>query len=209
MDRIAGQSNGDLGQMAQEMVPGVAAEQGAGFGESGIGRNGVVGVGENGAVGSSENGIVKNTETEMGRVAAQALGRNVSLGFASMSAEQGFMAAEQELGRDERELTRPLEFVGDETKEQVQERLAADDEDLRNEANLPPAGATEAEKALINRDHKIVQKVQDAVTIATAGKVEAIMKQLTFRPGEIAELRQKAMLNMLSGAFNYKFGDGN
>lgn len=209
MDRIAGQSDGDLGQMAQEMVPGMAVERGAGFGEDGVGRDRVVGADGDSAFEAEENSVVKNTRTEIGRGEARALGRNVSLGFASMSAEQGFMAAEQELGRDERELTRPLEFVGDETKEQVQERLAADDEDLRNEANLPPAGATEAEKALINRDHKIVQKVQDAVTIATTGKVEAIMKQPAFRPGEIAELRQKAMLNMLSGAFNYKFGDGN
>lgn len=196
---------GDLEKMATEMVPGAMK---LGNGEPRLGRGDWPGEGD---------GVVENTRTEMGRMGAKALdgsaelnfGVSSDVGWGSMEAARGLAGAERELRRDEQEMVRPTEFVGDETKIQVQERLEADREDLSNEENLPPVGATKAEKALINRDHKIVQKVQDAVTMATAAKVEEILKQPAIRPAEVAKIRQDDMLKMLEGAFNYKFGSGN
>lgn len=196
---------GDLEKMATEMVPGAMKLVN---GEPRSGRGDWLGEGD---------GVVENTRTEMGRMGAKALDGSAGLnfgvspdaGWGPMEAAQGLAGAERELRRDEQEMVRPTEFVGDETKIQVQERLEADREDFRNEENLPPVGATEAERALINRDHKIVQKVQDAVTMATAAKVKEILKQPAIRPAEVAKIRQDDMLKMLEGAFNYKFGSGN
>lgn len=119
------------------------------------------------------------------------------------------LMAQDELERDRQEILNPMEFVGEETEVQTQERLEADEEDLRNEENLAPKGASEAEKALINRDHKIVQKVQDAVTTATVAEVQAITSQPVFRPADVVRAREKGMLEMLRGAFGYEFGSGN
>lgn len=222
MDKVAGQSNGGmkpgewlngtggevLGQPI-EMVPGRSEASGverSGFGASSldIGNKGVL-----------DSGVVKNTRTEAGRMGAMALKGNAQLGFgggpAGMSVAQmgEELMAQDELERDRQEILNPMKFVGEETEVQTQERLEADEEDLRNEENLAPKGASEAEKALINRDHKIVQKVQDAVTTATVAEVQAITSQPVFRPADVVKVREKGMLEMLRGAFGYEFGSGN
>lgn len=165
------------------------------------------------------DGVVKNTRIEMGRMGAAALqgrenlrssGERWSLAEEGLARdEREMLHDERELSRDEREMLRPGEFVGEETALQTRERLAADEEDLRNEANLAPTGATKAERDLLLRDHKIVQQAQDAVTTVAATEVDRIMAQPVFRPAELVKVREEGMLKMLRNAFGYEFGNGN
>lgn len=117
--------------------------------------------------------------------------------------------ARRELRQDERELVHPLESVGQETKLLDEERLEADLEDLRNEENLPPEGASETEKKLIEFQHNVVKKTDTEITAAVKAKAEALMEQPVFNPADLEKLRFQAMVEDLSGADAYKFGQGN
>lgn len=130
-------------------------------------------------------------------------------GVGEMDWAEQMDTARRELRQDERELVHPLESVGQETKLLDEERLEADLEDLRNEENLPPEGASEAEKKLIEFQHSVVKKTDTEITAAVKAKAEALMEQPVFNPANLEKLRFQAMVEDLSGADAYKFGQGN
>ncbi len=111
--------------------------------------------------------------------------------------EQLQQLGEQELARDERELTEAREFVGEESKIQTRERLADDLEDARNEAGMGLAF-----------ENRIVAKNQEGVAKMVAPEVDKLVGQKSFRPSDLERLYRQGV-NTTLGVFNRKIGDRN
>lgn len=81
--------------------------------------------------------------------------------------------------------------VGEESALQIAERRAWDAENIRNEVN--PTRDYEAQ---------IMAKDQNAIAQDVAGKVDMIVRQREFRPGELEMLRMRASKSMLEAYEN-------
>lgn len=135
-----------------------------------------------------EDFVVENTETDVNRSEMQETGRRILTG------EQ---VASSEIVRDEAELERPLEFVGEESAIQRQERLADDAEDLVSE-NGDGLGFVD----------KIVATNQEAIARAIVPEVNKIINRKSFRPAELLSLYRQGT-NKTLGVFNRKIGGRN
>lgn len=168
--------------------------------------------------------VVKNTETGVAGIESRPTGAFRSLGKMMLGGvkhdrqsareltreiESELERGQNELGRDQNELEYPLTHVGEETALLKREREEADLEDLRNEENLPPVGATEAERRLVEFQHSVVKKTDTEITREVKEQVEQILRRPVFNPAELESLRFRAMVADLSGADAYKFGQGN
>lgn len=107
------------------------------------------------------------------------------------------LSAARKVERDEQELTRAQEFVGDESKLQVKEREKDDLEDAQNEAGMGLAF-----------ENRIVAKNQEAVAWMVTPEVDKMVNQKSFRISELERLYRHGV-NTTLGIFNRRIGDRN
>lgn len=115
------------------------------------------------------------TEVEQAPRGQIARERAEQLGWRVLGGENG--EATQEIAQDQAELEHPIEFVGDETPLQVDERLKAQQENSLNE--IDP-----------NRDSgaKRVRRSQEKVARAAMAEVDKMVHQRQFSPLDLVRL---------------------
>lgn len=136
---------------------------------------------------------------EVARAEGQGLGRKV---IASGAAERGRKGkgereAGRELKRDEQELTEAEDFVGEESSQQVGERLADDREDLMTEMGQGLA-----------LENRVMAKTQEGVAKVVAPKVEQMVGRASYRPADLMRLYRQGVNETLR-VFNRRIGDRN
>ncbi len=102
-----------------------------------------------------------------------------------------------ELVRDEQEIMRPEEFVGEETKLQEEERLQADRENLETEEGQ---GRSFEVRIMANSQEKVAELAMPQIKEITKGK--------SFSPAEL-ERSRNWFTNELLRVFNRRIGDRN
>ena len=110
---------------------------------------------------------------------------------------EGGRGAERVLARDEQELTKAEQFVGEETSRQVGERLADDREDLMTEMGQGLA-----------LENRVMARTQEGVAKAVAPKVEQMVGQASYRPADLMRLYRQGVNETLR-VFNRRIGDRN
>lgn len=104
--------------------------------------------------------------------------------------------AEQELRRDEAELLQAQNFVGEESPEQVQERLAEDREDFEQELKVETGRA----KLTAN---------QERLTDEAVKHIEQVIAETADRPGELERAWFLGMTKFVKNSYGRVFGDRN
>lgn len=104
--------------------------------------------------------------------------------------------AEQELGRDEAELLQAQNFVGEESPDQVQERLAEDREDFEQELKVETGRA----KLTAN---------QERLTDEAVKHIEQVVAETADCPGELERAWFLGMMKFIKNSYDRDFGDRN
>ena len=94
-------------------------------------------------------------------------------------------------------LTEAEDFVGEESSQQVGERLADDREDLMTEMGQGLA-----------LENRVMAKTQEGVAKAVAPKVEQMVGQTSYRPADLMRLYRQGVNETLR-VFNRRIGDRN
>ena len=156
---------------------------------------------ERAEAGNGEEAVRGQAEAgaEVARAEGQGLGRKV---IASGAAERGQKGkgereAGRELKRDEQELTEAEDFVGEESSQQVGERLADDREDLMTEMGQGLA-----------LENRVMAKTQEGVAKVVAPKVEQMVGRANYRPADLMRLYRQGVNETLR-VFNRRIGDRN
>lgn len=110
---------------------------------------------------------------------------------------EGLRRAEMEVRRDELELERPEEMIGEESRLQVAEHLAEDREDLQHELGQG-----------LRFEVKATERGQEEVTRKVVPEVEKIVNRSSFRVRELEDVYRRGV-NATLGVFNRRIGDRN
>ena len=156
---------------------------------------------ERAEAGNGEEAVRGQAEAgaEVARAEGQGLGRKVIASGATERGRKGKGEREagRELKRDERELTEAEDFVGEESSQQVGERLADDREDLMTEMGQGLA-----------LENRVMAKTQEGVAKVVAPKVEQMVGQTSYRPADLMRLYRQGVNETLR-VFNRRIGDRN
>lgn len=154
---------------------------------------------ERAEAGNGEEAVRGQAGAEVARAEGQGLGRKVIASGATERGRKGKGEREAgwELKRDEQELTEAEDFVGEESSQQVGERLADDREDLMTEMGQGLA-----------LENRVMAKTQEGVAKVVAPKVEQMVGQASYRPADLMRLYRQGVNETLR-VFNRRIGDRN
>ena len=156
---------------------------------------------ERAEAGNGEEAVRGQVEAgaEVARAEGQGLGRKVIASGATEGGRKGKGEREagRELEREERGWTEAEDFVGEESSQQVGERLADDREDLMTEMGQGLA-----------LENRVMAKTQEGVAKAVAPKVEQMVGQASYRPADLMRLYRQGVNETLR-VFNRRIGDRN
>ena len=154
---------------------------------------------ERAEAGNGEEAVRGQAGAEVARAEGRGRGRKVIAGGATERGRKGKGEREAgwELKRDEQELTEAEDFVGEESSQQVGERLADDREDLMTEMGQGLA-----------LENRVMAKTQEGVAKVVAPKVEQMVGQASYRPADLMRLYRQGVNETLR-VFNRRIGDRN